>query len=75
MRKAVASIIVGTAFLIAAVAGFVLVPEHAPGMKHVGRDQFGACEAIGETGTLATPSLRGCLGRHTTRSASRRRQS
>ncbi len=36
--------------LIASVAGFIIVPDHAPGVEQVGRDRFGNCQAIGETG-------------------------
>jgi len=41
---------VGACLLIASVAGFIIVPEHAPGLEQVGRDQFGNCQPIGETG-------------------------
>jgi hypothetical protein len=36
--------------LIAYVAAFIVVPEHAAEVEQVGRDQFGNCQPIGETG-------------------------
>jgi hypothetical protein len=50
MRRPLVSIAVGAVLLIMAVAGFVIAPEHAPGVEQVGRDQFGNCQAIGENG-------------------------
>jgi hypothetical protein len=50
VRRSFATITTGAALLIVSVAGFIVVPEHAPGVEQVGRDQFGNCQAIGETG-------------------------
>jgi hypothetical protein len=50
MRRSIATITGGAVLLIASVAGFIIVPEHAPGVAQVGRDRFGNCQAIGETG-------------------------
>lgn len=54
MRKGIGSIAAGAVLLIAAVAGFVIVPEHQPGWKYVPpiwhdnvRYSVGSCDGNG----------------------------
>lgn len=52
MRKGVALIVVGVAFVIVAVAGFVIVPQHAPKttFSERARDGTPTCVPFGPTG-------------------------